>query len=146
MSNELQGTYENIQALEDEVHQDNFSNNGNEFYNLNELYGSTPQKEEDIIEQITKNVQIPLTDGDQVERGSYNVALEKNAVEDEAYQESISIVDGITDASPVQEKLFDMDNHGKHDGFIAPDKIEGKEDDEEEQSIQNGAEETQPSY
>jgi len=64
MSNELQGTYENIQASKDEVHQDNFSDNGNEFYNLNELYGSTPQNEEDVIEQITKNVQIPLTDGD----------------------------------------------------------------------------------
>jgi len=105
MSNKLQGTYENIQASKDEVHQDNFSDNGNEFYNLNELYGSTPQNEEDVIEQITKNVQIPLTDGDQVERGSYNVALEKNAVEDEAYQESISIVDGITDASPIKKKI-----------------------------------------
>ena len=36
-----------------------------------------------------------------------------------------------------------MDNHGKHERFIAPDKIEGKEDDHEEKSIQNGAEETQ---
>jgi len=28
-----------------------------------------------------------------------------------------------------------MDNHGKHEGFFAPNKIEGKEDDQEEQSI-----------
>ena len=146
MSNELQGTYENIQASEDEVHQDNFSDNGNEFYNLNELYGSTPQKQEDVVEQITKYVHIPVTYGDQVEHGSYNVNLERNAVEDETYQESISIVDDITDASPIKEKLFDMNNHGKREGFIAPDKIEGKQDDQEEKSIQNRAKETQPSY
>jgi len=55
----------------------------------------------------------------------YNIAVEKNEVEDGACQERFFIVDGITAASPIREQLFDMDNNRKHEGFIDPAKIEG---------------------
>ena len=60
----------------------------------------------------------------------YNIATEKNEVEDGACQERFFIVDGITAASPIREQLFDMDNNGKHEGFIDPAKIEGNNGEE----------------
>ena len=98
-SPDLLDAVENVQASEfclqycnsvakDEVHQDNFSGNREEFYGANELYVSTPQKEEDVVEQISKNetgdVQIPSTKGDQVEYGSYSVDVGKIEFEDRA--------------------------------------------------------------
>lgn len=55
----------------------------------------------------------------------YNIVVEKNKVEYGACQEIIFIVDGITDASPIREQLFDMDNNEKHEWCIDTAKIEG---------------------
>ena len=103
---------------------DNFSGNREEFYGANELYVSTPQKEEDVVEQISKNetgdVQIPSTKGDQVEYGSYSVDVGKIEVEDRACQESSSVADGISDASSIKEQLFDMEQKIHETACILP--------------------------
>lgn len=85
--------------------------------NISEIITEAACKQE--LYQLDNPLKTPeVTEG-------YNIAVEKNEFEDGACQESIFIVNGIIDASPIREKLFDMDNNGKHEGFIDPAKIEG---------------------